>query len=190
MVLYSRTTMPWATRFWWMLRWLGFDDAAIQDGGYTKWVADERPVSNKPNAYPPQNFKVNERPRLFVGRDDVLSAIDDPATCTICAQGPDVYSGENPRYGRPGRVPVASMCRRQVSSTPRPWNWRRLIERPQLSPRSARIRTNVSSPIAAGVSSRPSTPTSSTSWGTTTSRSYDNSMSEWATDASLPTETD
>ncbi|RPI41145.1 MAG: sulfurtransferase, partial [Hyphomicrobiaceae bacterium] len=32
-VLYSIGTMMWATRFWWMLKSLGFDDAAVLDGG-------------------------------------------------------------------------------------------------------------------------------------------------------------
>ena len=36
-VLYSIGTMMWATRFWWMLRSLGFDDAAVLDGGLDKW---------------------------------------------------------------------------------------------------------------------------------------------------------
>jgi len=33
-VLYSIGTMMWATRFWWMLKSLGFDDAAVLNGGF------------------------------------------------------------------------------------------------------------------------------------------------------------
>ncbi len=36
-VLYSIGTMMWATRFWWMLRSLGFDGAAVLDGGFDRW---------------------------------------------------------------------------------------------------------------------------------------------------------
>jgi hypothetical protein len=32
-VLYSRVSVQWATRVWWMLRAVGFDDAAVLDGG-------------------------------------------------------------------------------------------------------------------------------------------------------------
>jgi len=104
-VLYSRTSMPWATRFWWMLRWLGFDDAAVLDGGFDKWVADGRPISTEPCRYRAGKLPVNPRPGLFVGKDEVLAAIGRPDTCTISALGPDLHSGENPRYGRPGRIP-------------------------------------------------------------------------------------
>src|ERR1044071_2305093 len=43
-VLYSVGTMMWATRFWWMLRSLGFDGAAILDGGFDKWKAEGRAI--------------------------------------------------------------------------------------------------------------------------------------------------
>src|SRR6195256_2516304 len=45
-VLYSVGTMMWATRFWWMLRSLGFDDAAVLDGGFDKWKAEGLPVES------------------------------------------------------------------------------------------------------------------------------------------------
>src|SRR5690349_20756236 len=41
-VLYSSGSMMCATRFWWMLRSLGFDDAAVIDGGLDKWKAEGR----------------------------------------------------------------------------------------------------------------------------------------------------
>jgi thiosulfate/3-mercaptopyruvate sulfurtransferase len=42
---------------------------------------------------------------LFVGRDEMLAAIGDGGTCSINALAPDLHSGENARYGRPGRIP-------------------------------------------------------------------------------------
>jgi thiosulfate/3-mercaptopyruvate sulfurtransferase len=35
-VLYSRDRIMWATRVWWILHAMGFDRAAVLDGGYEK----------------------------------------------------------------------------------------------------------------------------------------------------------
>src|SRR4029453_1786868 len=43
-VLYARGNMQWATRVWWMLRAVGFDAAAVPDGGIDKWRAEGRPT--------------------------------------------------------------------------------------------------------------------------------------------------
>ena len=104
-VLYSRKSMQWATRFWWMLRWIGFDNASVLDGGFDKWSAEGRKISTDPCIYAPGKLSINPRPELFVGKDEVLGAIGSPRICTINALGRDLHAGENPRYGRPGRVP-------------------------------------------------------------------------------------
>ncbi|WP_198375293.1 sulfurtransferase [Neoroseomonas rubea] len=104
-VLYARKNMQWATRVWWMLRAIGFDGAAILDGGFDKWVAEGRATEAGEHRYPPASLAARPRPGLFVGKAEVKAAIGDGATCTINALAPDLHSGENPRYGRPGRVP-------------------------------------------------------------------------------------
>lgn len=104
-VLYSTANAQWATRIWWMLRAFGFDDAAVLNGGWQKWSAEGRPVSTEPANYPAAVFNAKPRPELWVGKDAVLAAIGDGNICTINALAPDLHSGENPRYGRPGRVP-------------------------------------------------------------------------------------
>src|SRR6185295_2498492 len=43
-VLYSIGTSMWATRFWWMLKSLGFDAASVLDGGFDKWQAEGRAI--------------------------------------------------------------------------------------------------------------------------------------------------
>ena len=106
-VLYSAGSMMWSTRFWWMLRSLGFDDAAILDGGFDKWRAEGRPIeSGRATGYPQATFTAAARPTLFVGRDAVLAALDDPGTVIVNALQPQYHAGREPsRYGRPGRIP-------------------------------------------------------------------------------------
>jgi len=104
-ILYSRKAMQWATRVWWMLRAVGFDNAAILDGGMDKWLAEKRPVSTTPTTYAPVRLTLRGRPELFVGKEEMQAAIGDGVTCSINALAPDLHSGANPRYGRPGRIP-------------------------------------------------------------------------------------
>jgi thiosulfate/3-mercaptopyruvate sulfurtransferase len=106
-VLYSVGTMMWATRFWWMLRALGFDHAAVLDGGFDKWKAEGRPTeSGDAKGYPAATFKARPRPGLFVDSSTTKAAIGRPGTVTVNALGPQFHAGREPsRYGRPGRVP-------------------------------------------------------------------------------------
>jgi thiosulfate/3-mercaptopyruvate sulfurtransferase len=106
-VLYSVGTMMWATRFWWMLKSLGFDGAAVLDGGFDKWKAEGLPIeSGAAKGYPPTTFKAVPRPGLFVDKSAVAGAIGEAGTVVVNALGPQFHKGLEPsRYGRPGRVP-------------------------------------------------------------------------------------
>src|SRR5262247_33084 len=106
-VLYSIGSMMWATRFWWMLRSLGFAGAAVLDGGFDKWKAEGRPIERGPAAgYPRATFKAAPREGFFVDKHAVLAATRDPGTVIVNALGPQFHKGLEPsRYGRPGRVP-------------------------------------------------------------------------------------
>jgi thiosulfate/3-mercaptopyruvate sulfurtransferase len=71
-----------------------------------KWQAEGRPVSTEPCAYPPATFVARPRPELFVGKDQVRSALADTNTVIVNALPPELHRGAGPsRYGRPGRVP-------------------------------------------------------------------------------------
>ena len=105
-VLYSAGSIMWATRVWWMLRAFGFDNAAVLDGGWDKWLAEGRPVSTAPCAYSPAKFVSRPRPGMVVGKEQVLAALGDRATVIVNALPAELHSGKTPsRYGRPGRVP-------------------------------------------------------------------------------------
>jgi thiosulfate/3-mercaptopyruvate sulfurtransferase len=104
-VLYSRSSPQWATRLWWMLRAIGFDAAAVLDGGWAKWRREGRPVSNEEPAFAAGRLTPRPRPGLFVAKEVVREAMADPGTCTINALSPETHRGESARYGRPGRIP-------------------------------------------------------------------------------------
>ena len=104
-VLYSRGRNVWATRVWWMLRSIGFDRASVLDGGWEKWTREGKPTSTDKPAFAPATLTAAPRPEAFVAKDAVATAIDDPDTCLINALDADLHRGENPRYGRRGRIP-------------------------------------------------------------------------------------
>jgi len=105
-VLYSIGTAMWATRFWWMLRSLGFD-AAVLDGGFDKWKAEGRAIeTGAAKGYPPATFTAKPRAGYFVDSRETLRASSEANSVVVNALGPQFHKGLEPsRYGRPGRIP-------------------------------------------------------------------------------------
>jgi len=105
-VLYSIGTAMWATRFWWMLRSLGFD-ALVLDGGLDKWKAEGRAIETGPaKGYPPAKFVAKPKGGLFIDKRETQRASTNRSTVVVNALGPQFHKGLEPsRYGRPGRIP-------------------------------------------------------------------------------------
>jgi thiosulfate/3-mercaptopyruvate sulfurtransferase len=104
-VLYDTGSHTWATRVWWMLRAMGFDNAAVLDGGLRKWLTEARLLSVEPCRYPAAGFMTQPRAGSFVGKSDVRAAVDRPEICLINALSADEHSGRISRTARPGRIP-------------------------------------------------------------------------------------
>src|SRR5882762_6175655 len=106
-VLYSIGSAMWATRFWWMLKSLGFDGASVLDGGLDKWKAEGRAIETGPaNGYPPATVAAKQRPGYFVDSRQTLTASTNRNTVVVNALGAQFHRGIEPsRYGRPGRIP-------------------------------------------------------------------------------------
>src|SRR5262249_40143376 len=93
-VAYSVGSVMWATRLWWVLRSLGFDHAAVLDGGFAKWRREGRPVSSEVSAYPPASMPISPRPSLWADLSEVRRVVADGRACTVNALSPEVYRGE------------------------------------------------------------------------------------------------
>jgi len=107
-VLYDGSNSAWAARVWWMLRWVGFDRAALLDGGLGAWTAEGRPLSTEPANRPAKMLTPAPRPELIADRDEVFAAIDNSAVHLIDALPEASFRGEMTMYDRPGHIPGAS----------------------------------------------------------------------------------
>jgi len=106
-VLYDAKLSMWAARVWWMLRWVGFDNAAVLDGGWQSWTAECRRTSMAPSPYEAAVLTPRPRPELFVTREAVMAALDDDSTCLIDALSEAQFKGEKSQLGLCGHIPGA-----------------------------------------------------------------------------------
>jgi thiosulfate/3-mercaptopyruvate sulfurtransferase len=106
-VLYDGFNSVWAARVWWMLRWVGFDRAAVLDGGLGAWTAEERPLSTEPADHEARELTAAVRPELVADRDEVFAAIDDDSVSLIDVMHEPHFRGDMTMYDRPGHIPSA-----------------------------------------------------------------------------------
>lgn len=106
-VLYDAGGSAFAARVWWMLRWIGFDRAALLDGGLGAWTAEGRPLSTDPPTRTPKTVTPAPRPELIADRDEVLAAIEDDEIVLIDVLPEEHYRGETRFYARPGHIASA-----------------------------------------------------------------------------------
>jgi len=102
-VLYGDDAGLLAARAWVALDLLGRSgDAAILDGGLTKWVAERRAVETGPHAAPAGPLTVRWRPERVVTAAWVRSHLRDRSVLLVDARSPDLYSGAAPAGHLPG----------------------------------------------------------------------------------------
>lgn len=105
-VTYDGASGIWAARLWWMLRTFGHDRVAVLDGGLAAWTAAGHAVTSDPPAPPAHpRFTPRFRPELLAARDEVRAALEDPSILLVNTLSPELYRGEDGRYGRAGRIP-------------------------------------------------------------------------------------
>ena len=106
-VLYDGSIAAWAARVWWMLRWVGFDRAAVLDGGLRAWRSEGRPLSAESPEAVPQTLTPSMRPELVATLEETRAAVDDGAVCIVDAMTEEHYRGEVTMYRRTGHLPGA-----------------------------------------------------------------------------------
>ncbi len=182
-VLYDRAMSMWAARVWWMLRWVGFDGAAVLDGGFRAWQQEGRPVSTEPSHRPAAVLTPRPRPRVVTDRHEVMASIADDSVCLIDALGEAQFRGEERTYRRPGHIPGAVNAPAMSLIDPSTGRYRPLEELAMMFPgdRTARTITYCGGGIAAS-----SDAFTLVRLGFEDVAVYTASLQEWAADPSNP----
>lgn len=103
-VLYDANYTGWAARVWWMLRWVGFDNAAILDGGLSAWTSTGNTLSLEPVTRAVNTLTPKPRPELIANHDEVLASINDESVVVIDTLPKPFYLGDMSIYPRAGHI--------------------------------------------------------------------------------------
>jgi thiosulfate/3-mercaptopyruvate sulfurtransferase len=107
-VAYDQDSGMYASRLWWLLRYAGHDAVAVLDGGWAKWISEDRPVRVGEELRPPVTFVAAPRPEMRVSLDEVSAQLGNPKTLLVDARAPERYEGQTEPIDRvPGHIPGA-----------------------------------------------------------------------------------
>jgi thiosulfate/3-mercaptopyruvate sulfurtransferase len=107
-VVYDQDSGMYASRLWWLLRYMGHDAVALLDGGWAKWIREGRPTRSGDEQRPAETFVGAPRPLLRAAVDEVAARLADPNMLLIDARGPERYEGRTEPIDRvAGHIPGA-----------------------------------------------------------------------------------
>lgn len=107
-IAYDDVGGQYAARLWWMCRWIGWTEAAVLDGGWPKWTAEQRPVSRDTPAAAPGEVLVNLQSDMLVTVAEVEATLEDPAQQIFDARAPERFRGDvEPLDPIAGHIPGA-----------------------------------------------------------------------------------
>jgi len=107
-VAYDQDSGVYASRLWWLLRWLGHQDVAVLDGGLAKWIAEGRPAASGHQSRAYRTFTGTPRPDLTVNADQVAEIVSRHEAGLVDARAPERYRGEIEPIDRvAGHIPGA-----------------------------------------------------------------------------------
>jgi thiosulfate/3-mercaptopyruvate sulfurtransferase len=187
-VSYSTANHWWATRFWWMLRVFGHDRASVLDGGFQKWQREGRAIESGPGQpRPAARFTARFRPELIATKEDVLAGMGRQDSCTINALRREQHAGTGGvYYGRRGHITgsinIPAVEHIGADNTFKSADELRAMFAPALN--KPEVITYCGGGIAAT-----SVAFALAMLGYDRVKVYDNSLTEWAADPSLPMQT-
>lgn len=84
-----------ASRLWWMLRWIGHEAVALLDGGLPAWQAAGGAITTTVAHRPPGSIALQASLMRTVSSDDLLANLDTKKSIVLDARANDRFRGEN-----------------------------------------------------------------------------------------------
>lgn len=93
-VAYDAQGGQFASRLWWLARWLGHGNVAVLDGGWPAWIAKTNWSSTEHPVRIPGTFTERATLMPVVSADEVLSHVKSRERLILDARTPERYRGE------------------------------------------------------------------------------------------------
>ena len=93
-VAYDQENGMFASRLWWLLRWLGHEAVAVLDGGFKKWTAEGRRTEAGETHRAPREFSGSPRTDVAVDVTRVASHLGAGVSRLVDARAPERYRGD------------------------------------------------------------------------------------------------
>ncbi|MGH2415295.1 MAG: sulfurtransferase [Microcystaceae cyanobacterium] len=107
-VAYDNSRFAFAARLWWLLRYLGHENVALLDGGWTAWKAGGYPVTEIVPEPKPGRFVPQLHPDWIVDIEAVKAIQDESSIVLIDSRDAERYRGEKePLDPVAGHIPGA-----------------------------------------------------------------------------------
>jgi len=107
-VAYDQDSGMFASRLWWMLKYMDHDAAAVLDGGFAKWSRESRPTRSGAEQRARTAFLGRARSAMRVTANQVWARLGDPSMVLVDARGPSRFEGkEEPLDRVAGHIPGA-----------------------------------------------------------------------------------
>ncbi len=107
-VAYDQDAGSYASRLWWLLRYVGHDAVAVLDGGLAKWMREGRATRPGEETRPPVRYEPAARPALRVDVEHVAAILEEPGRLLIDARAPERFEGRSETIDRiAGHIPGA-----------------------------------------------------------------------------------
>ena len=108
-VAYDQGNGMFASRLWWLLRWLGHEAVAVLDGGFAKWTAEGRETRAGREQAAARAFHGSARADMIVDANRVASLMQQRDWRLVDARAPERYRGDvEPLDKLPGHIPGAA----------------------------------------------------------------------------------
>ena len=108
-VAYDDVGGQFASRLWWMARWIGLANIFLLDGGLPKWIADGLTLSTNVPTPTPAPLRGHANPLMLWSASEVLAHIADTNFSLIDARPAERYRGEvEPIDPVAGHIPNAA----------------------------------------------------------------------------------
>ncbi|AFY53127.1 rhodanese-related sulfurtransferase [Rivularia sp. PCC 7116] len=92
-IAYDDSRFAFASRLWWLLRYLGHKQVAVLDGGFNGWLASEFPVTDILPTSCKGAFIPQPQTQMIVDRETVKNSKDSSHTALIDSRDNERYQG-------------------------------------------------------------------------------------------------